>query len=403
MSNSFKILAGILLIAIAMLIYLESGEKEEVNWFPSYTQDDKIPFGTFVLYELMKSSREGTNIKDVRQPPFTFLGDSSDVKGTYFFVNDYIGFDESESKRVLDWVAKGNTLFIASRQIPNTIADTLNLETEFYYDLSNLERKPLVQVVNPSFKKQQPYYIDIEIPATHLVAVDTLETIALGEFDFTKDNDTLTLKQPKVHFVKQQFGEGEIILHLMPEVFTNYFMLREDHYAYTEKVLSYLPQDTQLIWDHHYKNGRARSTSPLYVLFQNRYLKYAYYILIVGVLLWVLFEGRRKQRAIPVVTPLPNQTLAFTKTIAGMYLDKRDHTSIAHHQITHFMEYVRSHYGLPTQTINEEFVTKLASKSSNTLEDTRTMINFIVFLRDNNYVTQDQVTALTKKIEDFKE
>ena len=124
--------------------------------------------------------------------------------------------------------------------------------------------------------------------------------------------------------------------------------------------------------------------------------------MLVGVLLWVIFEGRRKQRAIPVITPLPNQTLAFTKTIAGMYLDKQDHTSISRHQINHFLEYIRSHYKLPTQHTNEEFIIKLAAKSSNSLEDTRKLVNFMVFVRSNNYVTQDQITALNTQIEDFK-
>ena len=188
----------------------------------------------------------------------------------------------------------------------------------------------------------------------------------------------------------------------MPETFTNYFILREDNYTYTNNALSYLDQDEVLYWDNHYKNGKTLYTSPLYIFFQNRYLKWAYYILLIGTFLWVVFEGRRKQRAIPIIDPLPNQTLTFTKTIAGMYLDKRDHKSIATHQISHFLEFIRSNYGLDTNVISEGFINKLASKSGNTLEQTKLLINYMVALRAKQIISQEELLELNKRIEAFK-
>ena len=216
------------------------------------------------------------------------------------------------------------------------------------------------------------------------------------------DKDTLHMEEPRVNFVKQSFGDGEILIHLMPEVFTNYFVLRENNYKYTQNVLSYIDQEKDLLWDNHHKNGKTVYSSPLYIFLRNRYLKWAYYILLIGTVLWVIFEGRRKQRAIPIVKPLPNQTLTFTKTIAGMYFDKKDHKSIALHQINHFLEFVRSTYNLDTNFINDEFIKKLALKSDNTLEETRLLINYIVSLRSRQALTQEELLELNKRIEAFK-
>ncbi len=179
-------------------------------------------------------------------------------------------------------------------------------------------------------------------------------------------------------------------------------MLHENNYTYTESALSYIDPIGTIYWDTHYKNGKTTYSSPLYIFLNNRYLKWAYYTLIIGVLLWVLFEGRRKQRAIPVVEPLPNQTLTFTKTIAGMYLDKQDHKSIAAHQINHFYEYIRNRYSLATHSINPEFMNKLALKSENTLDNTRTLINYIVAINTKSSISQEELMQLNKKIEDFK-
>ncbi len=403
MSTRLKILAGVLVGILALLIYMESTEKDDINWYPSYAQKDKIPFGTHVLYTALKESRAQNHFKEINQPPFEFLADSSMQKGTYFFLNNYISFDESESLSLLKWVSQGNTLYIGASGIGKTILDTLNLDTDVRYSLNNFERKPLVELNNPKFKKQYPYYMDIEVTGTsYFSEIDTLNTTLLGEYGFTQSGDTLRLDEPKVHFVQQPFGNGRIIIHLMPELFTNYFMLRANNYAYTEHALQYLPPMETIFWDNHYKNGKTIYTSPLYIFFKNRYLKWAYYILLIGVLLWVLFEGKRKQRAIPIIKPLPNQTLTFTKTIAGMYFEKADHKSIAKHQINHFLDYIRSEYNMTTAERNLSFIERLASKTDNTVNDVKRLIDYITAIEQRSSITKEELLKLNTLIEAFK-
>lgn len=402
MSNKLKILAGVLLTLIAVLIYLESSQEDPINWYSSYSKSDKIPYGTFVLYNTLKETTEKDNFKEISYPPYEFLADSTHQEGTYFFVNSYISFDEAESLQLLDWVSRGNTLYIGAAGIGKTILDTLSLETDAFYQLDNLEREPHLELVHPDLKKEHPYLLDIDIQTSYFNEVDTLQTIVLGEYDYIKNKDSLTLREPKVHFIKQTFGEGTIIIHLMPDVFTNYFMLHNSNYRYTEAALKYIPEGDTIFWDNYYKNGKEVQTSPLYMLFKNRYLKWAYYMLIIGVALWVLFEGKRKQRAIPIITPLPNQTLAFTKTIAGMYLEKQDHKSIALHQINHFMEYIREEYVMQTADRGLDFIERLASKSNNTQEDTKRLMDYITSIGQKYPITKEELLKLNTLIEAFK-
>lgn len=403
MSKSFKIILGLLIAAIALVVYLESTKKDPLNWSQTYSKSDKIPYGTFVLYNTLKDTRAFNTFKEVDQPPFEFLSEDNDFeKSTYLFLNSYISFDDAESNKLLSWVAEGNTMFIGARSIGKTILDTLNLDINTIYEYNNFEHKPLVNLVNPELHRALPYYLDLEVDGSYFSKVDTLHTKVLGEFSFTKKKDTTKIIEPKVNFIKQPFGDGEIYIHLLPDAFTNYFMLREQNYTYAQNVLSYIDNNSVLLWDNHHNNGKTRATSILYVFFSNRYLKWAYYMLIIGTLLWVIFEGRRKQRAVPIVKPLPNQTLAFTKTIAGMYLDKKDHKSISTHQINHFLEYIRSNYRLNTNKINDAFISDLAGKSSNSLEDTKLLINFIVSMRNKSIITSDDLMTLNKRIEDFK-
>jgi hypothetical protein len=402
MTTKFKIISGGLLFLFAVLIYLESTEKSPINWFPSYAHSDKIPYGTYVLYNSLEERLEKDQLKEVNQPPYVFLRDSSAVvQGTYFFINNFISFDDAEADQMLDWVAQGNTLFVATTSVGKRILDTLHLDTQTYYDLDNLQRKPLFQLSNPSLKREHAYYIDLEIGAAAFNEIDTLETVVLGEFDLSKE-DTLSMEEPKIHFISQAFGKGKILIHLMPEAFTNYAMLRDDNYKYVEGVLNYLPTDGPIYWDNHYNNGKTTQTSPLYVFLNNRYMKWAYYMLILGVLLWVFFEGKRKQRAIPIATPLPNKTIEFTETIAGMYLDKKDHTSIAYHQINYFFDFARSEYYVHTGKRDADFLHKVHLKSGKSQEQTAQLFKYIEDILAMGSVSQEQLLRLNKLIEAFK-
>ena len=76
----------------------------------------------------------------------------------------------------------------------------------------------------------------------------------------------------------------------------------------------------------------------------------------------MIFKGKRNQRLIPVITPLKNQTLAFTRTIANMYYEKSDHKNIATHKINYFLEYIRITHRLSTLKIDASFYEKLAAE-----------------------------------------
>jgi len=403
MTTKYKILVGLGVLLVALLVFLEAQEPEGVNWFRSYAKTSKIPYGTFVLYETLSDTRTEDTFSEVNQPPFEFLSDSlSEPSGTYLFVNSVVRFDEAEAHKMLDWVSKGNTLFIAGNGIGSTILDTLNLEIDVYTELENFEHKPLVNLSNPELTSKTPFELDLEVYTSYFSEIDTLNTVVLGVYDLKKKDSLLKIVAPKVNFIQQPFGDGKIIVNLFPEAYSNYFLLKDDNVAYTEKTLSYIPENEHLYWDNHYKNGKVSYSSPLYILFQNRYLKWAYFMIIIGTLLWVIFEGKRKQRAIPIVKPLPNQTIAFTKTIAGMYLEQKDHKSIASHAIHHFLEWLRTDYQVRKDGSTLHYIERAALKTGNTVEDTKNLIDNIQVIENTPTITQEQLITLSKRIETFK-
>ncbi len=145
-------------------------------------------------------------------------------------------------------------------------------------------------------------------------------------------------------------GQGHFYLCSVPVAFTNYYVLRPGPLPFAAAALSYLPVRAAW-WDEYQKQGRVGDQSLLRLLFAHEALRWAYYLLCAAVGLFVLVEARRRQRVIPVLKPLPNTTLLFTRTVAGLYRQGSNHARIAEKKIGLFQDYLRTRF----QETNPDF------------------------------------------------
>ncbi|WP_159090949.1 DUF4350 domain-containing protein [Aquimarina aquimarini] len=400
-SKSSKIFIIIIIAIIGFLTYYEASEPDPINWYPSYAKTDKIPLGTFASYNLIKESLAGQELKDINQPPYEFLTDNDTISGTYCFINGSIHFDKNELNTILKWVENGNTLFISAKTIENRLLDTLNIETDNLLSLDKISSKPLVELTNKNLKNDTPFLYDRDIYNSYFSKLDSANTTVLGVSQLY--NDTLKISDPQVNYIKQSFGDGVILLHTFPEAFGNYFILKEKNHLYTQNLLAYIHPTQHIFWDNYYKSGKTFYTSPLFFLINNRYLKWAYYFLLIGVVLFVIFEGKRKQRSIPIIVPLKNQTLSFTRTISGMYFEKGKHKEIVRKQNLLFLDYVRDVLRIPTDTLSQKTITDIAARSNNSIEDTKVLFKYFDELDKKPKIEKEELVRLYELITQFKQ
>ena len=386
-----------MLSLLVVLTYLEATEADEINWSPSFVASHKLPFGTAVLFENLKD--QSFPLKKVKIPPYEFLGDST-VKGTYLFLNDNLNFHESELNRILKWVEKGNSVFIIAEDLSPNLLDTLGLKTEITYSEMSFASKPLYNLSDSTLKRKQPFLFNRETILMNIKEFDSLEQTILGVTSIYKDS--LTPEEPKPNFLMDSFGKGFIYIHTSPLAFTNYFLLDGDNYEYAERALAYIPSEEQVYWDEYYKTGKAYNSSPLYVLLNSRTLKWAYYFTIIGSILFVIFEGKRRQRSIPVIEPLRNQTYHFTRTISGLHLNRRDYKGIASKKISLFLDHVRTHFRIPAEDPTEATFQHLAGVSNSTPDAVKALWKFMGYLENKQEVTKQDLEKLNKEINAFK-
>ena len=401
MINKGRLYIILAIITIISIVVLEYYKPKEINWFPSYAKQHKIPFGTFIFHEQLERLFTKNNVIDVDRPPFEYLKTLDSIKGTYVFINNNLNFGEAELDELLNWTAKGNTLFIASEVIDEALLDTLNINISTISNFENINNYYQFQLKHKKLKHDSLFLYDKANYIHFFNEIDTLKASVISVVDNASDA-IFKLKQERINTIKQSFGEGTIILSVFPQAFTNYFILSQPNQKFSAGLLSYIDSSQPIYVDNHYKSGKTFYTSPLYIMLNNKELRWAYYILLIGVLIYVIFDGKRKQRAIPVIKPLRNQTIDFTRTIANMYYEKGKHKEIVHHKILHFLEYIRTHFHLNTSTFDTAFIKNLAARSNNTVNDTTYLFETIKDYNIKSQINKTELEKLNALIETFK-
>jgi len=396
MDKRSKIALYIIGAVIIFMMVAEVTKPKAVNWRDSYSAADKIPLGCYILFNELKTFTDQDVLTSERSI-YEYLKriDTSSLK-TLVFINNNLKFDGEESIALMDFVEKGNSIFMSSNYFYGNVLDSLNIAVVRQY--SNLyKKKSSHKFTCPDLQKNNKDFKDV-IQNSHFTSIDTLRTTILGT---TSIKDEEGIEETHPNFVKIDVGSngGEFILHTNPFAFTNYHLMA-DKEDYTATVLSYLPKH-QIIWDNNYKSGRKVITSPLRYILQNKALKWAFYISMFGLILFVIFRGKRTQRIIPIIEKLENATVDFTKTIGELYYQHGDFSNIITKKIRYFLEFIRRNYYLDTNQLNQNFIEKLSVKSANTKDDTRALVDYLVYLKSKSYHTEQELIKLNKKIEHF--
>jgi len=347
-----NIFIGFILL-LTLFILFGQGNRKKINWFPSYSYHHKIPFGTYVFYHLLKENLN-TSLNRVDLTPYQYLKNTPNTKGNFIFINSQLQFGEANLDKLLKWVKNGNNLFLYATKFDKALEDSLHIKISPYIDLKN-DSLWTLNFVNESLRINKPLIYDRPHFNFSIITPDTITTSPSYQILGTI-NDSL------VNFARFNYGEGKIYLHTTPEVLTNYFILNNNNYRYNEGLLSYLNNKQNIYWDTHYPNG-AGNNGIFKVLINTPAFLWAYRLLIIGVVLFILFEGKRKQRPIPVVQPPTNESLNFIQTVAALFINKKEHKEMAEKRIMLFMDWLKNSLYLDITKPQSELINQIEKRT----------------------------------------
>ena len=377
----------LILISVAAFFLVEWLTPKPVSWRTTYSPDDKMPYGTYVIYHQLQDLFPGKSVEVNRKSYYELLHGTR-IHNTLIVINRDFYIDKSSLDALLNYVAAGNEVFISALYFAPQLADTLGFEMKPVFSIAGKNKQ--LTLAGDTAVTQVEKTINSEFYNSFRKTGDKENFEILGRYG-TED----------VNFIRFKIGKGTLYLHSTPMAFTNYYILKGITRDYTEKVFSMLKVN-DVTWDNYVRRNKFLDRSDLMFIRSNPALRSAFYVAVIWLALFMFFYGKRRQQTVPVITPVKNTTLDFADTISRLYLQQHKHKDIAAKQIRYFKDYIRLYYHLHPDFKNEQFKKSLALRAGKTESETEELLAFIDTISNKNVVSASELLLLNKKIEDFK-
>lgn len=397
-----------LLAGLILIYFITSDDGKHYQWYESYRASSEQPYGTMFIEKMLESYRADDALKMNDKVPLRKLLKDMPAAGTdYVLVGHSIFLDELSLKALVDFIDAGGNAFIATVAPPTQLLNAIYYkECGAYIEYeSNLTPDVRLNFFHESLKREKGYqyafrFGDTDEPYPWSFIKD-------GVFcDSTKSLIPLGYQEyNRVNFVKIPAGEGNLFLHSNPLVFTNYFLTRPDKVDYAAAVFSHLDGE-RMIWDEYSKIASSRGNaydSPLYYILRQPALKYAWWMLLITVALYVVFAARRRQRVIPVLEAKTNTSLEFINLISRLHYKNGNHVDMARKKMKYFLYFVRSKYGIHAETFSEGQMRMLAEKARVNIADVRAIFSqyYLIEEKFSSYIEPNRLVDLYESIENF--
>lgn len=383
MNKTFKIYALIFIIVMVILALFEVNKKEVVDWRKNFDVNEKSPFGLYVFNREVKDLFKN-NLKKIDVTAYYYYNQNKKKPHNILIIESDI--DIQSWKKILDEVSNGSDAMLIMSKMPKEISDSIG----FYDSQISFEDKNVLKLTD---KKYQNDFIKLDkFPSGKGFSYIKPEVQALGK---TVEEDNTD----QVNFIKTKFGKGNIYAHCEPLFLTNYYLLQSGNTKYAQDVFSYL-DDKETLW--FVEANTKESRFFMRFILGNPALKYAWWLLLGGLILFIFFNAKRKQRIVPILEPLKNTSVDFVKSIGNLYLQEGDFHNMMSKKAQYFLNKVRLDLLIDTQNLDEEFAKKLQMKTGKNMETINEAIVFIKKAQDPYAsVMKEDLARMNKILDDI--
>lgn len=345
MNKTFKIYALIFIVIMVILALLEVNKKEVVDWRKNFDVNEKSPFGLFVFNQEVKDLFKN-NLKIIDVTAYDYYNQNKKEAHNILVIESDI--DIQSWKKILDEVSKGSDAMLIMSKMPKEISDSIG----FYDSQISFEYNNVLKLTD---KKYQNDFIKLDkFPSGRGFSYIKPGVEALGKTVEAENTD-------QVNFIKTKFGKGSIYVHCEPLFLTNYYLLKPGgNTKYTQGVFSYM-DNRETLW--FVEANTKESRFFMRFILGNPALKYAWWLLLSGLILFIFFNAKRKQRIVPIIEPLKNTSVDFVKSIGNLYLQEGDFHDMMAKKAQYFLNKIRLDLLIDTQNLDDEFAKKLQLKT----------------------------------------
>lgn len=432
MSQTIKYgIVFLLLLGVGVALYFVGGNTDDsyskkdhnvdaIRWEKDYDSQSNHPYGTYFLHELINRGFQGYSLYNLDHSVQDYFEyDSLKFKAenaNYLFIGKNCNLYNNEVDSLLEFTKRGNNLFIAAEFFPRKLLRAL-----MSYDYDGFIREESDTSIVLTFKDRQ--FSEQEYVLSNFVNDKNIEKrwrlwsssvySTLNKRDLSKGNISPC-------YLRFNYGNGYVFLHTIPQAFTNQSLKSEAGREYIETALSYLPKGP-VIWDDYTQfvvndgsleldNGKnlnqsdrgskINTKSMIAFLMKSPSLRWGYLIIIIGIVVFIVFMGKRRQKIIPTMRSNINTSLEFTETVSRIYLSKRQHNKLIKHMEVIFKNKMKTRYFI--QYLDDKsYVERIAKKSGVSEEEISHLLNLFKAATHVTEVSDFFLIDLYKKLQIF--
>jgi len=384
--KGYKLYFAIGLVLILVYLIAQFNKPTPTDWSPSYAKKDKIPYGTFIFYNRMKDILPKTAIKTSGAGIYNTLKGKGYQNSTYIIIAPQVKIEKADLEQLKKYISAGNDVFIASYDLGDVAEKDLKLKLSASFSQNGSS----VNFTNPNLKTVVNYGFEKGIGNQYFSKIDTGKATVLG---IDANNNP--------NFVKYNFGKGSLYLIAGPGFYSNFNLLDKYGAEYAAKTISYLQGTKTLIYDEYFTIPKTGETDLLRVFFKHPELKYAYYLCIFSLLLFVFYDIKRRQRIIPIADPYTNTSVEFAHVVGSVYYHERNNVDIAKKKVNYLMEHLRSRYYLKTNEIQRDFAEILQLKTGINETLAKTLTRYFMQIPTLTAFSDAELIGLNNIIEQF--
>src|SRR5690606_38867891 len=131
------------------------------------------------------------------------------------------------------------------------------------------------------------------------------------------------------------------------------------------------------VWFTDAEETAKQSASPMRFILSQPALRYAWWLFLAGLLLFVIFQAKRKQRIVPVVERPKNKSVEFVKSIGNLYLQECQIIDMMAKKEQYFQYRIRTELLLDNHVLDEHFEEKLSLKTGKSREHIREAVQYL--------------------------
>ena len=419
------------IVAFVVLVFImQLRMPKEFSWEMTFRHDSREPFGCLVFDSLMSASSK--NGYTMSHQTFYQLAHDSTWAGKprgILVVSKRWDPDSMSISQMLNLVSKGSTVMLSSYNITHSslLCDTLGLSniTSSYSEFSAVNLRhmmengtrnlydSIVYVGHPETYSHRSYLLYESLIDSHFYSYEDTVVMHCDTLAYTVDNHSRWLSRDELEentyyepvdssgideggnvdedgyievrdtrhhpiAVSFNFGKGRLVLVTTPLLFTNYAVLNDTISELTFRLMSEFGDLPVVRTDKYGETtiDEMRKESPFRYFVSQPPLRVALYSALVMLLLYMVFNSRRRQRVIPVIKPPANRSLEFMKLVGTLYYERHDNADLMHTKYRGFVEEVRRKTGLDVDddSDDEQLFELLAEKTGESVVELRDLI-----------------------------